>query len=227
MITVTELVEPSKLSNRQPAPIIENYQALAHRLLSSTTSAGAVLRSIGVTSSGTGEGVSTVAAQLASTVAAISSRPVLLLDLNPTDVRRAATLRVWGAMGLQDPSAPIAAPRSGVCESRFQNLSLLSCRDAEQLRAPLDRSKVSALLAELNDEFGLIIVDMPPATESSLTLAMAGLLSGVLLVIEAEGTHSEAARRAQQNLSQAQANVLGVIMNKRTQHIPGWLYSRL
>ena len=94
MITVTELAEPSKLSHRQPAPIVENYQALAHRLLSSTTTAGASLRSIGITSSGTGEGVSTVAAQLASTVAAISSRPVLLLDLNPIDVRRAAPLRV-------------------------------------------------------------------------------------------------------------------------------------
>lgn len=228
MITVTEFVEQSKQSYRQPAPVVEAYQALVYRLLSSTTEAGAPLRTIGVTSCSSGEGASTVAAQLATTAAGISARPVLLLDLNTIDARRATTLQVWSELGLQDASAPEAKRSTGVCASRFRNLSLLSCLDAEQLQPlPLDRSKVSKLLADLDEEFGLVIVDMPSATESSLALAMAGLVSGVVLVVEAERTHSEAARRARQNLVQAQANLLGVILNKRPQHIPGWLYSRL
>jgi len=236
MITITECVEPSQLSHQQPAPVIEYYQALVHRLLSSTTSTGAVLKTIGVTSCASGEGASTVAAQLAATAAGIASRPVLLLDMNTTDARHASTLRVWRQLGLQNTPETAQTDagdgltvscHSGVQASRYQNLSLQWGRDADQLQPPIDRGKVSALLADLDQDFGLIVVDLPPATESSLTLAMAGLVSGVLLVIEAEGTHTEAARRARQNLDQAQANMLGVIMNKRTQHIPGWLYSRL
>ena len=56
---------------------------------------------------------------------------------------------------------------------------------------------------------------------------MAGLLAGVVLVIEAEQTRFESAQRATRSLQQAQANLLGVILNKRPQHIPEWLYERL
>ncbi len=40
-------------------------------------------------------------------------------------------------------------------------------------------------------------------------------------------TRSEAAQRAKQYLQQAQANLLGAVLNKRPQHIPDWLYARL
>ncbi len=105
---------------------------------------------------------------------------------------------------------------------------MLSCRDAEQLKPlPFDRPRMVQLLRDLHDEYGLVVVDLPPATDSSVALAMAGLLAGVVLVVEAEQTRFESAQRASRSLQQAQANVLGVILNKRPQHIPEWLYERL
>src|SRR5262245_13930521 len=63
------------------------------------------LQTIGVTSCESGEGVTTVATQLAATAAAIQKRPVLLVDAN---ILRPATLRVFQlrpAMGLADAVA--------------------------------------------------------------------------------------------------------------------------
>ena len=227
MITATDQFAPARPVDPRIVPIIDHYQALVHRILSETSERQA-LASLGVTSSGDAEGVSTVAAGLAITAASLSTQPVLLLDMNPSEVKHAGALHVWRQMGILDTSSPTATATSGVRRSRYDNLSVLSCRDAEQLKPPpFDRTRIEQLLRDLGEDFGLIIVDLPPATESSLALATAGLLSGVLLVIEAEQTRSESAQRAKQYLQQSQANLLGAVLNKRPQHIPDWLYARL
>ncbi len=228
MITVTEQFVPPRLADPRIAPIADHYQALVHRLLPLDANKGTALSSVGITSSGNAEGVSTVAAELALTAASLASRPVLLLDMNTTDAGRAGTLRAWRQLGIYDAGTASDSDASGIVPSRYENLSLLSCRDAEQLKPlPFDRPRMAQLLRDLNDEFGLVIVDLPPATESSLALASAGLLAGVVLVVEAEQTRFESAQRATKYLQQAQANLLGVILNKRPQHIPDWLYGRL
>jgi Mrp family chromosome partitioning ATPase len=66
-----------------------------------------------------------------------------------------------------------------------------------------------------------------PTVESSLCFVTAGSLSGVLLVVEAERTRTETAIRAKQRLIDARASVLGVILNKHPQHMPGWLEARV
>jgi Mrp family chromosome partitioning ATPase len=228
MITVTEQFVPPRLIDPRIAPIADQYQALVHRFLPLDESKGSQLRSIGVTSSGSAEGVSTVAAEMALTAASLSPQRVLLLDMNTTDAGRAGTLRAWRQLGIYDAATATDSDSSGIVPSRYENLSLLSCRDAEQLKPlPFDRPRMTQLLRDLNDEYGLVIVDLPPATDSSLALAMAGLLAGVVLVVEAEQTRFESAQRATKSLQQAQANLLGVILNKRPQHIPEWLYDRL
>ncbi|HEY4312731.1 MAG TPA: hypothetical protein VGN12_24995, partial [Pirellulales bacterium] len=64
MITVTEQFVPPRLIDPRIAPIADQYQALVHRFLPLDESKGSQLRSIGVTSSGSAEGVSTVAAEM-------------------------------------------------------------------------------------------------------------------------------------------------------------------
>ena len=228
MITVTEQFVPPRLADPRIAPIADHYQTLVNRLLPLDGTKGTELHSVGITSSGLSEGVSTVAAELAITAASLSNQPVLLLDMNTTDAGRAGTLRAWRQLGIFDAGTATDADSSGIIHSRYKNLSLLSCRDAEQLKPlPFDRPRMVQLLRNLNEEYSLVIVDLPPATDSSVALAMAGLLAGVVLVIEAEQTRFESAQRATRSLQQAQANLLGVILNKRPQHIPEWLYERL
>jgi Mrp family chromosome partitioning ATPase len=58
-------------------------------------------------------------------------------------------------------------------------------------------------------------------------MRIAALMDGVVLVVEAEKTRWEVANKVREALVQADANVLGVILNKRRFHIPEWLYKTL
>ncbi|MFZ0944113.1 MAG: hypothetical protein WB930_11840 [Syntrophobacteraceae bacterium] len=63
--------------------------------------------------------------------------------------------------------------------------------------------------------------------DSSPAMQIAGLMDGVVLVVEAESTRWEVAGRAKEDLLQADSKLLGVILNRRKMHIPDWLYRTL
>ena len=58
-------------------------------------------------------------------------------------------------------------------------------------------------------------------------LPLVGALDGTVIVMESERVRASEAQRAQQRLQHANARVLGVVFNKRTLHVPEWLYRRL
>jgi Mrp family chromosome partitioning ATPase len=76
-------------------------------------------------------------------------------------------------------------------------------------------SSISRLLAEWKEHFRLVVMDLPPPTEAGLALSLAAALDGVVLVVEADRTPWDAARRAKAVLVQSRANVLGVVLNKQ------------
>jgi Mrp family chromosome partitioning ATPase len=53
------------------------------------------------------------------------------------------------------------------------------------------------------------------------------MVHGVVLVIKAEATRWEVGQSAKARLENAGANILGVVLNDRRHHIPGWIYKRL
>jgi Mrp family chromosome partitioning ATPase len=68
-------------------------------------------------------------------------------------------------------------------------------------------------------DFDYIIFDMPPLSETTPTLGMARFMDKVLLVVEAEKTGRDAAKRGYTQLSAARANV-SVILNKTRSYLP-------
>ena len=68
-------------------------------------------------------------------------------------------------------------------------------------------------------DFDYIIFDMPPLNETTPTLGMARFMDKVLLVVEAEKTGRDAAKRGYTQLSAARANV-SVILNKTRAYVP-------
>ena len=58
-------------------------------------------------------------------------------------------------------------------------------------------------------------------------VALYGLVQGVLLVIQSERVRWPVAKRFVTDLERSGANLLGAVMNRRRQHIPGWLYRTL
>ena len=205
----------------------EPYSILAHRLRSAGDSSSQAPRSVGVTSCAHGEGASTVAANLAVAAAEICERPVLLIDLNTARPGLPALFGMTGDLGLRDALSCSHSPGECARPTRVKNLSLLAV-DPTAAHQPiaLESSFVNDMLQALRAEFDLIVLDLPTA-DSSDCFALAGLLDGVLLVVESERTRCEVASRAKRRLTDAHANLLGVVLNKKPQHIPDWLYQRL
>lgn len=178
---------------------------------------------IGVTSCQSGEGVSTVAVSLAVTAASFGQGSVLLIDANFDRPAAHRLLGVKASPGL----AEVLANRSqspAFQPSAVANLSILAAGAAEKcsVRA-LAASSFAELVAGLQKSFVLIVVDLPSIEVGGFTMQMASSLDGVLLVVEAERVHGEVARRRKELLAQADARLLGVVLNKQRRYVPASL----
>jgi len=192
----------------------DHYGTLVHWIQSFRSSAGLDARTVGVTSCGAQEGVSTVAANLAIAAAHSCIRPVLLLDLTGSRPRLTKDLAVVGDLGLERALLPGACARECAVTMPLPNLSVLASSDEGSCRGfGPGGGRVIELIRDLEHDFHFIVIDLPPAG-SSLSFAIAGAIDGVLLVVEAEKTASDTASRVTQRMAHANANVLGVILNK-------------
>jgi hypothetical protein len=81
-------------------------------------------------------------------------------------------------------------------------------------------------LRGLRQRFGFVLVDCPSMRESSAILTLGRASDGVVLVVAASETDRSEITVAQQALVASSANLLGVVLNKRTDPLPGFL-SRL
>jgi Mrp family chromosome partitioning ATPase len=72
-----------------------------------------------------------------------------------------------------------------------------------------------------------VLINFPPVNLNNDAISMAGLMGGVVMVVEADKTRWEVAQRAKRRLEDDGGKILGVILNRRTMHIPEWLYRML
>ena len=84
-----------------------------------------------------------------------------------------------------------------------------------------DSPALPQLLKEVSHDFELAVFDLPTAGQASCTHRLAGLLDGVLLVVESERVYWEAAQRVKELFARTGASLLGVVLNKqREQRTP-------
>jgi len=177
---------------------------------------------IGFTSGGEKEGCSTVALKLAVAAAETSQAPVVFVDAEPYEQRRISQdLRlqpVASENGLQNSQSPCGAKlfRSPLLPERLRVFQWSTL-------ARLDIASYDQTLNWLRNEHSTLIFDLPKANESTACSALASKLDGVVLVIEAEKTKREAAKRSVDLLLRANAAIIGAVYNKRHEHVPAWL----
>ena len=185
-------------------------------------------RSIGVTSCSRGEGVTTIATNLAISAAREGSGPIVLVDANVNSPAVHRHFRVRRSPGFAEVLRGEVEVEAGLADSRFADLSLLTA-GTHLASSPLayGPAALAELLGWLKQAFSYVIVDLPVADELSPCYELAGKLDGVVLVIEADRVRSQVARHAVEKLAESRANVLGVVFNKRKQYVPRWLYQFL
>lgn len=220
-VAVTEI--PSELFRLQNgAPDIKPqsrnrfYDALARRIHSAFSGPhNGVPRALGFTSSQTGEGVTTVAANTAISAARMMAGRVLLVDTNFADPRQHNIFGADPAPGLLDALLSDQSALDGIIDTPLDNLSLLPAGRIDSSQpVTYDPRCLDELVVSLRRVYSLIVFDLPPVSRSSPTLAFAGWMDGMLLVVEADRMPRDVVRRTCIQLATVQANLLGVVYNK-------------
>lgn len=209
-----------------PSPVVaDHYHALWGRL-NGLGGGDQPPRTIGVTSCARGEGVTTIAANLALAAAeSLAGQQVLAIDANP---RAAALHRHLAASGTSSGLTDVLAGRSdwreAITPTIARNVSLLTAGEiGARLTSAADLARCAELLSDWQAKFDVVLFDLPPVAEAGLTLPLAGMLDGVLLVIESERTAWETADRAKNMLNQSHARLLGAVLNERRASERRWM----
>lgn len=175
-----------------------------------------------VTGLSAGAGTSTIAAGLAKAFSEINGAKVLLVDLNskyPDDNP------MFGNKPLHSLVSALQAARNTRFKEGSQNLYLASAaaRTTEPNTTAFGPMHLYEMLPHFRaSEFDYVIFDMPPMAQTSPTLAMAGLMDKVLLVVDGEDTSRETLKWGYSELVKGRADV-SCVFNKARSHAPRWI----
>ena len=95
------------------------------------------------------------------------------------------------------------------------------------LRNGLQAPSLPSRVRELRAEFDYVLIEGPPVPASDDSLVLGQFSDGIILIVEANSTRRQTARRVQESLRGANVKLLGVVMTDRTYPIPDVLYQFL
>jgi len=201
------------------------FQTLARRVRATLGTDGP--HCLGITASHQGAGVSTVARNLAGCLSEEFAVRTLLIDTHVNRPSAANRLGLARTHGLSDVLTGQAELRDALLATPHSALHVLPAGRPSARHVSLASEAGERLLEQLKREFPFIVLDLPPAAELDERLLSSSLVAGFLLVIEAERVRRQVASRIKENFARVNANLLGVVLNKREHHVPEWLYHKL
>lgn len=177
------------------------FEILRDRLFLVNGDLLSVPRAIGISSCYRSEGVTTVAANLAVSLAAESIKGVVL-----------GFARVAGHENAEKRYIVDTHP--------------VGSRDRLHPKAQrsFDLQELDQFVRVLKQHYQFVILDLPPFWEVAAAARIAGLMDMVVWVVEAERVRWEIAQRCKTLLEQAKANIVGVVLNKKKFYIPKRIY---
>ncbi len=167
-----------------------------------------------------GAGSTTIATGLAKSFADGGNRKVLLVDLNPppngTGTNGHGSQSLRHALDISRSEQFRQSPRN----LYFASASTRRFHGESGALAPLALREILPNLVA--SDYDYIIFDMPPVDATSPTVAMAGFMDKVLLVLDAESTTPDRLQRAYSELQKGRADV-SCILNKVKSYAPRWV----
>jgi len=202
----------------------EAFRSLRSSLIFMPNQTG--LKTLIVTSAIPNEGKSTIASNLAVTMAAAGAR-VLLVD---ADLRRGDIAQLFGMevrVGLTDILRGTADWKETVKTTKYPTLSIIARgpvtnQSGELLLRPL----LLSLLEEFKETYDLTIFNTAPILATDDTSTLAPNFDGALMVMRAQFTPARLTKNSLNTLYQRQVNVLGIILNCLDTEMPDYHYYR-
>ena len=170
-------------------------------------------RSILVGSPGSGDGKTTIAAQLAVSMAQGGKR-VVLVDANLRRPGLHAYFGIKNKLGLTDMLVDDLVPQvvaQQVVHSRLRVIT--GGKPVENPAELLGSIMMLKVLARLKDEADVAIFDGPPFLVAE-SFVLASKLESVLLVTQSRGIREAQVARMMEQLERAKANLIGIVMNR-------------
>ncbi|WP_166824819.1 CpsD/CapB family tyrosine-protein kinase [Thalassoroseus pseudoceratinae] len=215
--------EPGRIVKADP--LAESCRTLLRRLPWKGNDSQNPVTTIGLTSCHLGEGVTTIANELALNAAASGERKILQVDFNIENSGSPAQGEPASALGVADVLVDETPWHDAVTETNVQGLSFMPPGSTHnQSNDAIDTRYLPQFIGELKSNYDLVIADLPPAGEVSSVLRIGRYLDGLLIVVESERTRREVVGRLKSQLECTGSRLLGVVLNRRHQHLPNWLY---
>jgi capsular exopolysaccharide synthesis family protein len=178
-------------------------------------------RSFLVTSAERGEGKSTVASHLALTVARFRGKKSLLVD---ADLRRPKAHQIFGVAkepGLFECLNGEIDPLEAVKDTPIENLKIIPA--GRRIKSPahlFEGDVMTEIFEKIKFYYDIVIVDSAPVIPVSDPMLISSVLDGVIMVMLAGRTPRNVAVRAKNILLDADANLLGVVVNNMSEVLP-------
>jgi Mrp family chromosome partitioning ATPase len=187
------------------------------------------LRILFMTSANIGAGTTTSALALASQLASMSSGQVLLVDASQAADNLTQQLGLTKERGFRDLLFNDSPPLLQDCLVTLSSLPFHILPNGRHIRGAehLTTEQLDPLLTQLGERYRFVVIDGDAVYSAADTLVISTLADGVIMVLRAEDTRWEVAQAAIQRLTQAGANLVGSVLNRRKYYMPRWLYKNL
>lgn len=197
------------------SPIVEQLRALRSQLMLRWFEAEAGHKTLAVVSAGRGEGRSFTAANLAVVFSQLGER-TLLID---ADLRNPSQHRLFRLSNKQGLSSLLAGRAElGDTVTRIPGLIDLSVMPAGATppnpQELLSRPVFNALMASLQGQYDIIVVDTPAGAESADCQAIAARTRGALVVARKDVASAPQVQTLVASLQNAGVAVVGSVLNK-------------
>ena len=169
-------------------------------------------------------GSADVCLRVGHAITRMTRRSVCVMD---ADLRAPKLQDLVGAdvgEGLADAIANPDATCSLTRRLAPEHLWLLAAGSAADRDSPVSVDRMSACLTALGTRFEHVVISAPPIDSWAESMAVSGLVDGVVLVLRAHVTRREIVRHVIARLEDFDTPLLGVVLNDRTFPIPEAVY---
>ena len=206
-----DITVPIAIVNHYPTSAISEFYRILHSNLKFLCS-DKKINTFVITSSTSGEGKSSIAANLASAMAQVGKQ-VLLIDAN---LHSPIQHRIWDIYAEPGLSNFIAEQHTLelVTQTVMANLDLIPAGAIPPSPVTLlDSQRMKSLVDNCATIYDFIIIDSPALNKAADALTLGMMADGVLLTLKPGEVNYSEAKFAQELLEQSGQNILGIVFN--------------
>jgi capsular exopolysaccharide synthesis family protein len=197
----------------------DDFYELRRRLIASAV--GDAVRTVLVVSALHGEGASSTACLLARAMADRGRSRALLVDLNLRTPSLSRMLKAPGKDGITSVVSGVRQLADVSQDTPFDGVRVVTAGNGYAHAIDIiDNVRTLETVGDLGRHSDVVFIDAAPVTLYPDARALAPIVDGVILVIEADVTPVAVANRAVELIRDTGANLLGVVLNKRRDYIP-------